>query len=515
MRFAWKHLLLSLMLLSAGVDAILSQTGNDWWEPMFRTGLSLLEQKQFAAAREQFEKILIRNKNIARAYYGLGLSYAIEKPDSREALDQFKKAIKIDENYAEAYYQSALVYINMKRFRDARGLLDTATRRDPKFVAAWLKLGEVEAERGESSQALEAYIQACKNNPDNEDLYNRLISSSIKFHEENKVIAYLEELAGSADNHELRSDVAYLYFASGDLDRSRSIVSTIPPEVANTRIYLLQANLHFENENNATGLAYYWSAVNSIKSEADAEAILRDCIYIMSNEEYARLLKTPLAEVWKFYYGFWRSHDPDLSTDENERIPEYYRRLSHARKSYRRTTKVDDLRFKLEHPLNDQFHPKVGSEMFAGFLVDALRKNRDLDDMGLIYVRHGQPDRTATALNPELPQNVSWKFDEKWNRPEMTFHFTKWGGGSGWILSSLPITFEDRWDLGGIYGRLDPKSPGYENLAYSDLAIYFEQVDFDAQAHARIAIQTETSDYRYAEIEPLEFPLHFATFRGE
>lgn len=515
MRFAWKHLLLSLLLLSAGVDVILSQTGNDWWEPMFQTGLALLEQKQFAAAREQFSKILIRNKNIAQAYYGLGLSYAIEKPDSRDALNQFKKAIKIDENYAEAYYQSALVYINMKQFQDARDLLYAATRKDPKFVAAWLKLGEVEAEHGESSKAVEAYLKAYSNNPDSEDLYNRLLSSSIKLHEENKVVAYLEKLAGSADNHELRSDIAYLYFASGDLDKSMSIVSTIPPHIANTKFNLLQANLHFENENNATGLAFYWSAVNSIKSEADTEAFLRDCLYIMSNEEYARLLKTPMAEVWKFYYGFWRSRDPDLTTDENERIPEYYRRLSYARKSYRRTAKVDDRRFKLEHPLNDRFHLKVGNEMFAGFLIDAVQENRDLDDMGLIYIRHGQPDRTAAALDPELPQNVSWKFDEKGNRPELIFHFTKWGGDSGWILSSLPITFEGRWDLGGIYGRLDPKTPGYENLAYSDLTTYYEQVDFDAQAHARIGIQTETSDYQRTEIESLEFPLHFITFRGE
>lgn len=515
MRFSGKHLLLCLILLFAGVDVILSQTGNDRWEPMFQTGLSLLEQKQFAAAREQFEKILARNKNIAQAYYGLGLSYALEKPDSREALNQFKKAINIDENYAPAYYQSALVYINMKQFQDARGLLYTATRKDPTFVDAWLKLGEVEAEHGESSKAIEAYLKAFNNKPDSEDLYNRLVSSSIKLHEESKVIAYLEKLNGSADNHELRSDIAYLYFVSGDFDRSMSIVSTIPAHITNTRINLLQANLHFTNENNTAGLAYYWSAVNSIESEADAAALLRDSIYIMSNEEYARLLKTPTTEVWRFYYGFWRSRDPDPSTDENERIPEYYRRLSYARKSYRRTTKVDDRRFRLEHPLNDQIHLKVGSEMFADFLNDALQENRDLDDMGLIYIRHGQPDHTATDPDPALPQNVSWKFDEKWNRPELTFHFTKWGGDSGWIISSLPISFEGRWDLGGIYARLDPETPGYENLTYSELSNYYEQVDLDARAQASIAIRTESSDYQHAEIEPLQFPLHFVTFRGE
>ena len=96
MRFALKHLLLCSILLFAGADVVLSQNGTDWWESMFQSGMSLLEQKQYTAAREEFKKIVTKNKNIAQAYYGLGLSYALEKPDSREALNQFKKAIKID-----------------------------------------------------------------------------------------------------------------------------------------------------------------------------------------------------------------------------------------------------------------------------------------------------------------------------------------------------------------------------------------------------------------------------------
>src|SRR5262245_43576529 len=216
MRCEWKPLLLSLILFSASADTILSQNGKDWWEPPFQTGLALLAQKQFAAAREQFNEILKRNKNIAPAYYGLGLCDAMEKPDSREALSQFKKAIKIDKNYAEAYYQSALVYINMKQFQDARDLLYSATQKAPKFVDAWLKLGEIEAEHGESSLAVEAYIQACKNNPDNEDVYNRLITSSIQHHEESKAIAFLEESAERADKPAWRSDLAYLYFVIGN-----------------------------------------------------------------------------------------------------------------------------------------------------------------------------------------------------------------------------------------------------------------------------------------------------------
>ena len=117
MRFLWEKLLLVFIIISTTVSVSPAQNGKDWWISLFNEGFKLIEQQQYAAAREQFKKILKRNKKVAPAYYGLGLSYAAEKPDSRDALNQFKKATKIDKHYGEAYYQSALVYINLKRFR--------------------------------------------------------------------------------------------------------------------------------------------------------------------------------------------------------------------------------------------------------------------------------------------------------------------------------------------------------------------------------------------------------------
>lgn len=546
-----------LVFICASCGASFSQNGRDWWNTFYHKGLELIEQKQYEAAREQFERILKRDNKVAQGHYGIGLSYAAEKPDSREALKYFRKAAQINPQLAEAFYQSGLIYARMKRYNDARDAFRTATRRNPTFVEAWLKLGETEAESGASGGVVEAYKNAYKNVPDSEALYDRFLTAAIVHHEEDKAIAFLEEMIRTrtkdamiphsgmlaiSDRLHWRLDLAYFHYLVGDLDKSESVISTIPPEKATARIYLLNAILGFANEEDDAGLAYYWSAVNNVQSEADAAALLRDCAYLMRNDEHDTLKNTPISEVWKFYYLFWRSRDPNLSTDNNERIGEYYRRLSYARKWYRRSSSGADRRYKAEHPLRAYIEPKVGSEMIGPYMSDAISGRRDLDDMGLIYVRHGKPDRTIAYLEAadvaspvtrfqllqptgrenievDIPrdnslQGMSWKYDRTWNHPELIFHFARWGGGHGWVLTSLPLTFDGLWEFGGTYAQLDPSRSETRSLLQTDFSRLYNLLQQDNLEFARIGVLTETTDFGYEGVEPFDFPLQFTTFRG-
>ena len=47
--------------------------------------------------------------------------------------------------------------------------------------------------------------------------------------------------------------------------------------------------------------------------------------------------------------------------------------------------------------------------------------NRDYDDRGLIYIRHGEPTDRVSITHPDLPHNQTWKYA----RPEgdLIFHF--------------------------------------------------------------------------------------------
>jgi GWxTD domain-containing protein len=113
----------------------------------------------------------------------------------------------------------------------------------------------------------------------------------------------------------------------------------------------------------------------------------------MNNNEYNELQITEIDFLNKFYERFWRWRDPNLASDQNERIPEYYRRLSYARKNYSRSTsgKSDKTSFyQFEHPIK-VFRVKMGDVLLNPLVSKVLSKVRDLDDLVLIYVRHGGP----------------------------------------------------------------------------------------------------------------------------
>jgi len=121
----------------------------------------------------------------------------------------------------------------------------------------------------------------------------------------------------------------------------------------------------------------------------------------------------------------------------------------------------------------------------------AIPKDRKIDDMGLVYIRHGEPDQKITAvaqnvsmsdLSPSLASfymnedaeasenlnqlreqyygfdmqglNMSWKYYPTGSRPEMVLHFFKHGQESGWVIEAVPSALDNRETLGPKYYRL-------------------------------------------------------------
>jgi GWxTD domain-containing protein len=96
---------------------------------------------------------------------------------------------------------------------------------------------------------------------------------------------------------------------------------------------------------------------------------------------------------------FWSERDKiELRTD-GERLREHYRRLFYARKNFQLTS------------LHRHYD-----------IVERYRSgNRDFDDRGVIYIRHGEPSSRASYASPGLEPNESWRY----SRPDgdMIFHF--------------------------------------------------------------------------------------------
>ena len=107
---------------------------------------------------------------------------------------------------------------------------------------------------------------------------------------------------------------------------------------------------------------------------------------------------------------FWEQRDLESLRPRGTRLPEHYRRIAVARRRYR------VLSFPRQYELNE------------------LWRNRDAeyDDRGLVYIRHGEPDRTATAVRAGTCPNESWLYRR--SEGNLIFHFLARQNPDDWRL---------------------------------------------------------------------------------
>lgn len=96
---------------------------------------------------------------------------------------------------------------------------------------------------------------------------------------------------------------------------------------------------------------------------------------------------------------FWAARDEADLHRSGERLAEHYRRVEYAHRNFR----------------------LVSPRRLYGIEERYRSYNRDYDDRGLIYIRHGEPTERASAVGHDLPPNQSWRYE----RPEgdLVFHF--------------------------------------------------------------------------------------------
>jgi hypothetical protein len=112
-----------------------------------------------------------------------------------------------------------------------------------------------------------------------------------------------------------------------------------------------------------------------------------------------------------------------------------------------------------------------------------------------------------------LPQNLSWKYFATSERPEMLFHFKKFGGNLGWIIEAIPYAVAEREEFDAKFLQLGRESFRAEPLAadISDLAAVLAKA---GRRDAEIGMTTETSGFQFPA-ETLSFPATFASFKND
>jgi len=150
----------------------------------------------------------------------------------------------------------------------------------------------------------------------------------------------------------------------------------------------------------------YFAGVASDDSGAIA-GYRADLAPIAEDRQLARFDQLGGAERAEYLRRFWAERDRYEMRADGERLREHYRRLLHARRSFALTV----------------------SRRFYG-PADAYRSgSEELDDRGVIYVRHGEPAERLRPFVFGLMPNESWRY----NRAEgdLLFHFSSGYDASG------------------------------------------------------------------------------------
>ncbi len=118
-------------------------------------GLLALGFQYITADREEFPgEMLYREGN-----------YRLEHGEYERALQCFKEVQKINPSYYPARLGEALVYLQTKRYQEARRVLDRLVKEHPDFAEAWANRGILNDREGRYEEAIRDYQKALKLKP--------------------------------------------------------------------------------------------------------------------------------------------------------------------------------------------------------------------------------------------------------------------------------------------------------------------------------------------------------------
>jgi len=215
--------------------------------------------------------------------------------------------------------------------------------------------------------------------------------------------------------------------------------------------------LFFLRRGREAGGEYYAGAAAPASDSARA-GYREDLAWIASGIELAGFDATAPGELSPWLRAFWVGRDAAEGRAAGERLTEHYRRLGYAQRQFRLVSP------RRQYTLEPFRSPQT-----------------ELDDRGVIYIRHGEPDDRARLVAPEVDPNESWLYV----RPggNLLFHFVARGDVQDYkLVESLAdvLGFEQaiRWQAAG---RLPPEA-----------AALFESRGHLDPAYRRIASSTTT-----------------------
>jgi GWxTD domain-containing protein len=212
------------------------------------------------------------------------------------------------------------------------------------------------------------------------------------------------------------------------------------------------------------GWAAYFAGVRAASS-AEAVALYRaDLAWLADSAElraFDALDGAPARARW--LEEFWTHRDVAQAREAGERQAEHYRRWFYARRSFRLVSRHR------HYDITERYRsPQV-----------------EFDDRGVIYLRHGEPDRRARLAQVGVEPNESWMYDRPPPAADLVFHFVARDDASdyklveslvdvlgfsravratGMLDPGVSELYASRDEFGPLYGRVgrSTRPPGRE-----------------------------------------------------
>lgn len=193
--------------------------------------------------------------------------------------------------------------------------------------------------------------------------------------------------------------------------------------------------------------AYYAGAQDA---SAEARAMYRkDIGWIADSTELKTFDSTSSDGLGGFLGRFWRDRETVSGRAPGSRIAEHYRRWGIAQRLYK---------------LQPQYHQQWD------FGQIQRTANSEVDDRGMVFIRHGEPDDRASFVADGVPPNESWVYHHPGE--DLIVHFAQSLTASGWNLvdgitqlgaspCQIPALLDSR-------GAIDPTYQRFADAARQD-----------------------------------------------
>ncbi len=433
-------------------------------------------RKDWGEAKDWYKKILEIQPNELSALYGLGVAYRegaktdkhlIRKLHLGTAAKYLDQAVQLDSSYRDVLYQRALVARWQGRWYDALRLTELQLARKPRLVEAQVGLFK----------------------------FYRLL---LRHKGEKEVIERLRQRGDDwaryfiGEEHRMHKRVAQADSIF------TALVQATPPSPARIPAYLSLVRLYVDSDPEKAD-RYYQTALDSIKTAADAQFVFEDLKYILRDPELAFFNQLNDIQAKRdFFHRFWISRSATPAARLHTRILEHYRRLAYAEKN----CWFDGVRTLTTNP------DKLGVLKFPA----SYDLNEEFNDKGLIYLRYGKPDEIAKTPGTRLT-NESWRYNAQIDRRPLIFHFVvaREAGPNNWRLTPVLTDSVMLADRQGWDPDIDRLLASRSRLDFNSLVLEQEQ------RNRKLFFKALSRDIERVErgFKPLKMSVFVANFRGK